>query len=90
MPSFSFSQAVTGGVVPDGDKLSLILKDWVCGLPIPTIANKFFHVEGKDDAAAITKCGQNLFGKLTQMLHGGLVLYQQLLAVKLMRIQQRN
>lgn len=65
-------EAVTGGTQSDGDKLALILKDWVGGLSIPEIASRYFYEEGSDDVAAITKCGQNLFGKLTQTASWGL------------------
>lgn len=65
-------EAVTGGTQSDGDKLALILKDWVGGLSIPEIASRYFYEEGRDDVAAITKCGQNLFGKLTQTASWGL------------------
>ena len=65
-------QDVTGGQQPDGDKLALILKDWVGGVSIPEIATRYFHEEGSDDVGAITKCGQNLFGRLTQTASWGL------------------
>jgi len=56
---------VTGGQNPDGQKLALILKDWVNGIPVQTIAKIHF-------ANDMTKCGQNLFGKLTQTASWGL------------------
>ncbi|MFP4165143.1 MAG: DEAD/DEAH box helicase [Chitinispirillaceae bacterium] len=62
----------TGGKQPDGDKLALILKDWVSGVSIPEIAFRHFQTEGSDDVDAITKCGRNLFGKLTQTASWGL------------------
>lgn len=65
-------EAVTGGTQSDGDKLALILKDWVGGATIPEIATRYFHVEGSDEVGDITKCGQNLFGKLTQTASWGL------------------
>jgi len=58
-------KAVTGGPTPDGDKLALIVKDWVNGVPVPDIASRHFM----DD---MTACGQNLFGKLTQTAAWGL------------------
>ncbi|OGR23476.1 MAG: ATP-dependent helicase [Desulfobacterales bacterium RIFOXYA12_FULL_46_15] len=64
--------AVTGGDSPDGDKLALILKDWVGGVSISEIAKNYFQNEGETDVHAITKCGQNLFGKLTQTASWGL------------------
>jgi superfamily II DNA/RNA helicase len=65
-------KAVTGGQAPDGDKLSRILKDWVNGEEITTIAERHFREEGMDETTAMTKCGQNLFGKLTQTSSWGL------------------
>ena len=51
--------------MPDGDKLALIVKDWVNGVPVPDIANCYFMGD-------MTACGQNLFGKLTQTAAWGL------------------
>lgn len=65
-------KAVTGGDQPDGEKLSLIIKDWVNGEPITEIANKYFKKNEDDSIKAITKCGQHLFGKLTQTASWGL------------------
>lgn len=64
--------AVTGGQASDGDKLARILKDWVNGEEITTIAERHFREEGMDETTAMTKCGQNLFGKLTQTSSWGL------------------
>lgn len=63
--------AVLGGRVPDGNKLALILKDWVNGEELTTIAARYFS-EGTDNITALTKCGQNLFGKLAQTSSWGL------------------
>ncbi len=65
-------EAVTGGDQPDGDKLALIIKDWVNGASVPDIANSHFMENGSDEVKAITKCGQNLFGRLTQSTAWGL------------------
>jgi hypothetical protein len=65
-------EAVLGGRAPDGDKLALILKDWVNGEELTTIAARHFADEGTDDITALTKCGQNLFGKLAQTSSWGL------------------
>jgi DEAD/DEAH box helicase len=64
--------AVTGGQSSDGDKLARIIKDWVNGEEIATIAERYFKEEGADSTTAMTKCGQNLFGKLTQTSSWGL------------------
>jgi hypothetical protein len=65
-------KAATGGHSPDGNKLARILKDWVGGVDIPTIAATHFQDEGTDLTTALTKCGQNLFGKLTHTASWGL------------------
>jgi hypothetical protein len=65
-------EAVTGGATPDGDKLALIVKDWVNGVSVPDIASRYFKQKGDDDTKALTTCGQNLFGKLTQTAAWGL------------------
>lgn len=65
-------KAVLGGKAPDGDKLAHILKDWVNGEEIATIAERHFSEGNADEVAALTKCGQNLFGKLTHTSSWGL------------------
>lgn len=65
-------EAVTGGNAPDGNKLALIIKDWVNGESILTIADRYFKKDNDDTISALTKCGQNLFGKLTQTASWGL------------------
>ena len=64
--------AVTGGGSPDGQKLALIVKDWVNGASIPEIASQYFMREGSDLNDAITTCGRNLFGRLIQTASWGL------------------
>jgi hypothetical protein len=64
--------AVTGGQSSDGNKLARIIKDWVNGEELSTIAERYFRKEGMDATTALTKCGQNLFGKLTQTSSWGL------------------
>ncbi|CDQ09488.1 putative DEAD/DEAH box helicase [Acidithiobacillus ferrivorans] len=63
---------VTGNEGPNGDKLALIIKDWVSGCSLPDIAQRHFSKEGRDATDALTACGQNLFGKLTQTAAWGL------------------
>ncbi|MFY9259702.1 MAG: DEAD/DEAH box helicase [Gallionella sp.] len=63
---------VTGDQEPNGSKLALILKDWVGGRTLPDIAQQHFSKDGRDETEALTKCGQNLFGKLTQTAAWGL------------------
>nr|WP_019364586.1 DEAD/DEAH box helicase [Pseudomonas luteola] len=64
--------SVLGGMAPDGDKLALILKDWVNGEELTSIAERHFTQDGTDKVTALTKCGQNLFGKLTHTSSWGL------------------
>lgn len=64
--------SVLGGRSPDGDKLARILKDWVNGADIAHIATRYFSEGGADAVTALTKCGQNLFGKLTHTTSWGL------------------
>jgi len=63
---------VTGGKSPDGKKLALIVKDWVNGVPVPDIARNHFMKDDGDMTEALTICGKNLFGKLTQTASWGL------------------
>lgn len=63
---------VTGNEGPNGDKLALIIKDWVSGCSLPDIAQRHFSKDGRDATDALTACGQNLFGKLTQTAAWGL------------------
>ncbi len=65
-------QEVLGERSLEGDKLALILKDWVNGEEITTIADRHFRKDGRDEVTALTKCGQNLFGKLAQTSSWGL------------------
>ncbi|HEY9146345.1 MAG TPA: DEAD/DEAH box helicase [Thiobacillus sp.] len=65
-------EEVTGAAGPNGDKLALILKDWVSGCSLPDIAQRHFSRDGRDATDALTACGQNLFGKLTQTAAWGL------------------
>ncbi|MFP1678244.1 DEAD/DEAH box helicase [Alloalcanivorax sp. C16-2] len=65
-------QEVLGERSLEGDKLALILKDWVNGEEITTIAERHFRKDGRDEVTALTKCGQNLFGKLAQTSSWGL------------------
>ena len=65
-------KAVTGGRTPDGNKLALIIKDWVNGVSVPDIASQHFMGGREDVKKAMTTCGQNLFGRLTQTAAWGL------------------
>lgn len=65
-------ESVTGGANPNGQRLALILKDWVNGVSVSEIARSHFMREGDDFTHAMTVCGRNLFGKLTQTASWGL------------------
>lgn len=61
------------GISTDGNLLASIIKDWVNGVSVVTIAQRYFSkLNSEDDITALTKCGQNLFGKLTQTSSWGL------------------
>ncbi|MCE8003218.1 DEAD/DEAH box helicase [Billgrantia ethanolica] len=65
-------QEVLGERSLEGDKLALILKDWVNGEEITTISDRHFRKGERNEVTALTKCGQNLFGKLAQTSSWGL------------------
>ena len=56
----------------NGDKLASVVKDWVNGAPVYAIAQRHFMSDGEDELAAMTKCGQNLFGRVNQTVAWGL------------------
>jgi hypothetical protein len=64
--------AVLGGRTPDGAKLALIVKDWVHGASIEHIARTHFLDRCGTMQAAMTECGRNLSGRLTQTAAWGL------------------
>ncbi|MGM0981866.1 MAG: DEAD/DEAH box helicase [Pseudomonadota bacterium] len=55
----------------DGDKLARILKEWVNGASVESIARTYF-MDGNSYVDAVTQCGQNLSSKLTQTTAWGL------------------
>ena len=63
---------VIGEELLNEDKLALIIKDWVNGASVKDIAERYFMVKNSDVTQAMTKCGQNLFGRLTQTTAWGL------------------
>ncbi len=79
-------QEVTGGTSADGDKLARIVCDWVQGRPLTEMATAYFRQpveeEGSeaeaDPVAAMTKCCQSVFGRLTQTASWGLSALQSL------------
>ncbi|HEU4511374.1 MAG TPA: DEAD/DEAH box helicase [Pyrinomonadaceae bacterium] len=65
-------KVATGGPDPDGNRLALIVKDWVNGVSLSEIASRYFTKDGDDATKSMTNCGKNLFGKLTQTASWGL------------------
>ncbi|TQE99923.1 MAG: DEAD/DEAH box helicase [Spiribacter salinus] len=55
----------------NGDTLACILKEWVNGASIDSIARTYF-MDGGDYVDAVTRCGRNLSSKLTQTTAWGL------------------
>jgi len=72
-------QEVTGGPQPNGESLARMICDWVQGRPLADMAADYFG-SGKrsDPVAAMTKCCQNVFGRLTQTASWGLAALQSL------------
>lgn len=56
----------------DGNTISSVIKDWVNGKSIENIAENYFKTENMNMDEAITKCGQSLYGKITQTASWGL------------------
>ncbi|MEP7151840.1 MAG: DEAD/DEAH box helicase [Nitrospira sp.] len=65
-------KVVISGSGSYGQKLALIVKDWVNGVSVRDIAGRYFMEEGDDITKAMTNCGKSLFGKLTQTASWGL------------------
>ena len=66
---------------PTGDTLARVVCDWVQGRSLSEIASEYFEVTRRgqrDTTAAMTKCCQRLFGKLTQTASWGLAALQTL------------
>lgn len=77
-------EEVTGGSQPNGDTLSRIICDWVQGRPLTEMATEYFAKKAGDAAddvgpvAAMTRCCQSVFGRLTQTASWGLSALQSL------------
>jgi len=56
----------------DGEKLALVIKDWVNGVSLIEIARQHFATSDGDKTTELTRCGQGLFGKLAQTASWGL------------------
>lgn len=69
---------VTGGPQPDGNTLSRMICDWVQGKPLEDMAKDYFSSGKRDRVAAMTRCCQSVFGKLTQTASWGLSALQAL------------
>jgi hypothetical protein len=78
---------VTGGDQPNGDTLSRIVCDWVQGSTLTEMAAEYFARSSNDSSeeavessavAAMTRCCQSVFGRLTQTASWGLAALQSL------------
>ena len=56
----------------NGNTISSVIKDWVNGKSIENIAESYFKTDNINMDEAITKCGQSLYGKITQTASWGL------------------
>lgn len=67
---------------PTGEALARVICDWVQGRSLSEIASQYFEVTKpsgeRDTTAAMTKCCQRLFGRLTQTATWGLAALQTL------------
>ena len=68
----NFEAVISKTPSTDGSSVSLIIKDWVNGDSILSIAEKYFQQESDTIDEALTKCCQNLYGKITQTASWGL------------------
>lgn len=55
-----------------GDFISRVIRDWVNGASISTLAQTYFKGDRDSDLAAITKCCQRLFGQMAPTVAWGL------------------
>ena len=61
-----------GGQSSDGNKLALVVKDWVNGHSVSDIARHHFMEEGGDELTALTSCSKSLFSRVNQTVAWGL------------------
>ncbi len=76
-------EEVIGGPNPNGNVLARLICDWVQGRPLTEMAATYFTYGDNDDddgdpVAAMTRCCQQVFGKLTQTASWGLAALQAL------------
>ncbi|MGW2961229.1 DEAD/DEAH box helicase [Streptomyces sp. NPDC001220] len=55
-----------------GDFIARVIRDWVNGASIPTLASTYFKRDGDSNLAAVTKCCQRLFGQMAPTVAWGL------------------
>jgi len=68
----NFEAVISKTPSSDGSSVSQIIKDWVNGDSLPSIAEKYFKEDDDTMDQAITKCCQNVYGKITQTASWGL------------------
>jgi hypothetical protein len=71
-------EEVAGGPQPDGNALARMICDWVQGRSLEGMAAEYFSAGKKPDVAAMTRCCQSVFGRLTQTASWGLAALQSL------------
>lgn len=73
-------EAATGGFGKDGSRLANMVTDWVNGLSLKEMSDKYFANDNKgntiDSTKAMSECCKNIFGKLTQTTAWGLAALQ--------------
>jgi len=73
-------EAAAGGRGTDGNRLACMVRDWVNGVSLPEMSEKYFATDDRGNAVdptkALTDCCKNIFGKLTQTTAWGLAALQ--------------
>ncbi|AKB49304.1 RNA helicase [Methanosarcina barkeri str. Wiesmoor] len=73
-------EAATGGWGKDGSRLADMVTDWVNGLSLKEMSDKYFANDKQgnaiDSTKAMSNCCRNIFGKLTQTAAWGLAALQ--------------
>ncbi|MET7658365.1 DEAD/DEAH box helicase [Streptomyces sp. NPDC005463] len=63
---------ITDHEARSGDFIARVIRDWVNGATIPTLASTYFKRDGDSDLVAVTKCCQRLFGQMAPTVAWGL------------------
>lgn len=73
-----FKDVLSGDQHLKGNKLALIIRDWVNGQSLPDLAREHFKRTGDDATTTLTRCSKELFGKITGAASWGISALQSL------------